>query len=86
MKDVCPDAKVQLKHNDLKLTLSSPRDELVFAAFGIAGTHDKKRMQIGFYGRKPLQGNSWKIWAHLFDDTVMSFKVYIEHCGNIVIA
>lgn len=73
--NIYPDAKVDLKRNEIELTISSPNEDHEFAVFGTPGTEDKKRMQMGIFGGKPKQGKRWQIFVTLFDDTMMAFKV-----------
>jgi len=73
-----PDAKVELKHNWIELSISSPSRDHEFAVFGTPKTEDKKRMQMAIFGRKPMQGIHWHICVTLFDDTLMAFKVQKE--------
>jgi len=70
-----PDAKVELKHNEVELTISSPNEDHEFAVFGRPEIEDKKRMQMGIFGGKPTQGKHWHIFVTLFDDTMIAFKV-----------
>ena len=80
IKLICPNSSVEMKHNDIEVTLPSPREDLTFAAFGNPGKDDKKRMQMAIYARKAVQGRDWKIFVHLFDDTLLSFKVVFFFC------
>ena len=73
-----PDAKVELKRNEIELTISSPNEDHKFAVFGTPDRGDKKRMQMGIFGGKPAQGKYWQIVVTLFDDTMMAFKVQKE--------
>ena len=70
-----PDAKVELKHNVIELTISSPNEDHEFAVFGTPEIGDKKRMQMGIFGEKPTQGKHWHIFVTLLDDTMMAFQV-----------
>lgn len=77
--DLYPNAKVEVKHrNSIILTLDPPDEYHEFAVFGLPKEDDIKRMQMGLFGEKPVQGQEWKIWAILFDDTMMAFKVNIH--------
>ena len=73
-----PDSKVELKHNEIELSISSPNEDHEFAVFGIPEIEDKKRMQMAIFGEKPIQGKHWHIFVTLFDDTMMAFKVQKE--------
>ena len=70
-----PNAEVEIKRNFVKVTIDSPQENHEFAVFGIPDVNDRKRMQVGLFGEKPLQGEDWKIWVILFDDTMMAFQV-----------
>lgn len=73
--ELYPNAEVEMKRNIVKVTIDSPQENHEFAVFGIPDVNDKKRMQVGLFGKKPLQGEDWKIWVILFDDTMMAFQV-----------
>ena len=73
-----PDAKVELKRNEIELTISSPNEDHEFAVFGTPEIEDKKRMQMGIFAGKPTQGKHWQIFVTLLDDTIMAFKVQKE--------
>ena len=73
-----PDARVEQKRNEIEITISSPNEDHDFAVFGTPEREDKKRMQMGIFGRKPTQGKNWQIFVTLFDDTMMAFKVQKE--------
>ena len=75
ISDVFPDAKVELKRNYVELIINVPMDCYEFAVFGTPLKNDRKRMQMGVFGEKPVQGRDWKIWVTLFDDTRMAFQV-----------
>lgn len=70
-----PDAKAELKRNEIELTISSPNKNHEFAVFGTPEREDKKRMQMGIFGGKPKNGKHYQIFVTLFDDTMMAFKV-----------
>ena len=72
---VYPDAKVQLIHNDIEVTLPSLQEDVEIAAFGRPGKDDKKRMQMAIFAKRPIQGRDWKIWVYLVDDTNPACKV-----------
>ena len=72
---VCPEAEVQLKHNDIEVTLPSLQEDVEIAAFGRPGKDDKKRMQMAIFAKRPKQGRDWKIWVYLVDDTNPACKV-----------
>ena len=72
---VYPEAEVQLKHNDIEVTLPSLQEDVEIAAFGRPGKEDKKRMQIAIFAKRPKQGKEWKIWVYLVDDTSPAFEV-----------
>ena len=72
---VCPEAEVQLKHNDIEVTLPSLLEDVEIAAFGRSGKDDKKRMQMAIFAKQPKQGRDWKIWVYLVDDTNPACKV-----------
>ena len=73
--DFYPDATVEVKHNYIELTIPKPNEDHEFAVFGIPEMNDKKRMQMGIFGKKPTQGKDWSTVVTLFDDTMMAFKV-----------
>lgn len=73
--DFYPDANVKVKHNYIELTIPSPKEDHEFAVFGTPETKDKKRVQVGIFGKKPMQGKQWEVFVTLFDDTMMAFKV-----------
>ena len=72
---VCPEAEVQLKHNDIEVTLPSLQEDVEIAAFGRPGKDDKKRMQMAIFAKRPKQGRDWQIWVYLVDDTNPACKV-----------
>ena len=72
---VYPDAKVQLMHNDIEVTLPSLQEDVEIAAFGRPGKDDKKRMQMAIFAKRPKQGRDWQIWVYLVDDTNPACKV-----------
>ena len=72
---VCPEAEVQLKHNDIEVTLPSLEEDVEITAFGRPGKNDKKRMQMAIFAKRPKQGRDWKIWVYLVDDTNPACKV-----------
>ena len=72
---VYPDAKVQLIHNDIEVTLPSLQEDVEIAAFGRPGKDDKKRMQMAIFAKRPKQGRDWRIWVYLVDDTNPACKV-----------
>ena len=72
-----PDAKVQLIHNDIEVTLPSLQEDVEIAAFGRPGKEDKKRMQMAIFAKRPKQGRDWKIWVYLVDDTNPACKVFL---------
>lgn len=73
--DIFPGAKVELGRNYVELSLNAPLNCYEFAVFGTPMKNDRKRMQMGVFGEKPVQGRDWKIWVALFDDTRMAFQV-----------
>ena len=75
INELYPDAKIEMKHNLVYVTIDSPNENHEFAVFGTPEVNDKKRMQLGLFGEKPVKGKDWKIWAILFDDTMMAFQV-----------
>ena len=75
IKEVYPDAKVETKHNDIRLTLPVLRESLEVAAFGIPGKDDQKRMQMAIFGKEPTKACDWHIRVYLIDDSEMAFKV-----------
>ena len=77
---VYPEAEVQLKHNDIEVTLPSLQEDFEIAAFGRAGKDDKKRMQMAIFAKRPKQGRDWKIWVDLVHDTSPACEV----CGAIM--
>ena len=72
---VCPEAEVQLKHNDIEVTLPSLEEDVEITAFGRPGKNDKKRMQMAIFAKRPKQGRDWKIWVYLVDDTSPACEV-----------
>lgn len=76
--DFYSDAKVEPKHNEIELSISSPNEDHEFAVFGTPEIEDKKRMQMAIFGGKPIQGKHWPIFVTLFDDTMMAFKRVCE--------
>ena len=70
-----PEAEVQLKHNDIEVTLPSLQEDVEIAAFGRPGKGDKKRMQIAIFAKRPKLGKDLKIWVYLLDDTNPAFEV-----------
>ncbi|KAM7434827.1 Netrin receptor unc5c [Porites harrisoni] len=66
---VYPDAKVQLMHNDIEVTLPPLQEDVEIAAFGRPGKEDKKRMQMAIFAKRPKQGRDWQIRVYLVDDT-----------------
>ena len=74
---VYPDAKVQLIHNDIEVTLPSLQEDVEIAAFGRPGKDDKKRMQMAIFAKRPKQGRDWQIWVYLVDDTNPACKVFL---------
>lgn len=75
IKEVYPDAKVETKHNDIRLTLPVLRESLEVAAFGTPGKDDQKRMQMTIFGKEPTKACDWHIRVYLIDDSEMAFKV-----------
>ena len=75
LHELYPNAEIEMKRNIVKVTIDSPQENHEFAVFGIPDVNDRKRMQVGLFGEKPLQGEDWKIWVILFDDTMMAFQV-----------
>ena len=73
--EVCPDATVEEKHNDIEVTLPTLCEDTEIAAFGIPGNDDQKRMQMAIFGKKPTQGRDWQIRVYLIDDSTIAFKV-----------
>ena len=78
IKELYPDAIVEMSKNSIEVTLNSPKENHQFAVFGTPDVIDKKRMQLGLFGEKPVTGRDWKILPILFDDTVMAYQVYIR--------
>lgn len=74
LHELYPNAEVEMKRNIVKVTIDSPQENHEFAVFGFPDVNDRKRMQVGLFGEKPLQGEDWKIWVILFDDTMMAFQ------------
>lgn len=75
INELYPNAEVEMKHNIVKVTIDSPQENHEFAVFGVPDVNDRKRMQVGLFGEKPLRGEDWKIWVIIFDDTMMAFQV-----------
>ena len=73
-----PDAKVDIKHNTIELSITSPKEDHEFAVFGTPEIEDKKRMQLGIFGETPTKGKNVLFHAALFDDTMMAFEVKIK--------
>ena len=78
IKELYPDAIVEMSKNSVEVTLNSPKGNHQFAVFGTPDAIDKKRMQLGLFGEKPVIGKDWKIVPILFDDTVMAYQVCIR--------
>ncbi|RMX40223.1 hypothetical protein pdam_00014346 [Pocillopora damicornis] len=74
IKEVYPDAKVETKHNDIRLTLPVLGQSLEVAAFGVPGKDDQKRMQMVIFGKEPAKACDWDIRVYLIDDSEMAFK------------
>ena len=72
---VYPEAKVQLKHSDIEVTLPSLQEDVEITAFGRPGKDDKKRMQMAIFAKQPKQGRDWKIWVYLVDETSPACEV-----------
>lgn len=70
-----PDAKVEMKHNAVTVTLPPIEEDLEVAAFGTPGKNDVIRKQIAVFGPKPEKGKSWTINIFLYDDTLVAFQV-----------
>lgn len=70
-----PKAEVQMKTNDISITLPPLQEDTEIAVFGKPGKHDLKRMQMYVFGAKPVQGRKWMIYVYICDDTNMAFKV-----------
>ena len=83
INELYPNAEVKMKHNIVEVTIDSPQENHEFAVFGVPDVNDRKRMQVGLFGEKPLQGEDWKIWVIIFDDTMMAFQVcyYVSFLG-----
>nr|XP_058953133.1 uncharacterized protein LOC131780545 isoform X1 [Pocillopora verrucosa] len=82
IKEVYPDAKVETKHNDIRLTLPVLRQSLEVAAFGIPGKDDQKRMQMAIFGKEPTKACDWHIRVYLIDDSEMAFKQICKKVEN----
>ncbi|XP_022785481.1 uncharacterized protein LOC111325831 [Stylophora pistillata] len=72
------DATVKINHNIIELTIPSPNENHEFAVFGKPEIEDKKRMQVGLFGKKPTKGNNILVHVVLFDDTLMAFENVCE--------
>ena len=70
IQEVYPDAKVETKHNDIRLTLPVLRESLEVAAFGTPGKDDQKWMQMAIFGKEPTKACEWRIRVYLIDDSV----------------
>ena len=70
-----PKAEVQMKTNDISITLPPLREDTEIVVFGKPGEHDLKRMQMYVFGAKPVQGRNWMIYVYICDDTDMAFEV-----------
>ena len=70
-----PKAEVQMKTNDISITLPPLQEDTEIAVFGKPGEHDLKRMQMYVFGAKPVQGRNWMIYVYICDDTDMAFEV-----------
>ena len=75
LSTVCPGAKVEVKHNDVIVTLPSLQEAIEMAVFGTPGEKDMKRMQMGIFGREPKKGKDWHIYTVLYDDTIIASQV-----------
>ena len=72
---VYPEATVQLKPNDIEVTLPSLQEDVEVAAFARPGKDDKKRMQMAIFAKQPKQGRDWKIWVYLVHETSPACEV-----------
>ena len=72
---VYPEAEVQLKYNDIEVTLPSLQEDEVINAFRRPGKEDKKRMQMAIFAKQPKQGKDWQIWVYLVGDTSPACEV-----------
>ena len=70
-----PDAKVEVKHNSVTVTLPPIQERLEVAVFGTPGENDMIRKQIAIFGPNPEKGLNWTFNAILYDDTVQAFEV-----------
>lgn len=70
-----PDAKVEVKHNSVTVTLPPIQEYLEVAVFGTPGENDMIRKQIAIFGPKPEKGLNWTINIILYDDTEQAFEV-----------
>lgn len=70
-----PGAKVEMKTNDISITLPPLQEDTEIAVFGKPGENDLKRMQMYVFGAKPVQGRKWIISVYICDDTDMAFEV-----------
>ena len=76
LSEVYPDAKVEVEHNSVIVTLPPLQEDLEIAAFGSLGEKDMKRMQMAVFGRRPTnRREDWFINVVLYDDTVEAFQV-----------
>ena len=75
IKNIYPDATVQVKQNYIELTLPTVEESHEFAVFGTPEVKDKKRMRLGIFGGKATRGQDWNIVGTLLDDTMMAFEV-----------
>lgn len=73
--EYCPGAKVEVKPNDVMVTLPPLKEALLVAVFGEPGENDMKRMQMAIFGRKPTKGKDWRIYIELYDDTITTSQV-----------
>ena len=72
---VYPEAEVQLKYNDIEVTLPSLQEDEEITAFGRPGKEDKTKMQMAIFAKQPKQGKDWQIWVYLVDDTSPACEV-----------
>lgn len=78
IKNIYPDATVQVKQNYIELTLPTVEESHEFAVFGTPEVKDKKRMRLGIFGGKATRGQDWNIVGTLLDDTMMAFETLCE--------
>lgn len=78
LSEANPKAKVEMKTNDISVTLPPLQEDTEIAVFGKPGENDFKRMQMYLFGAKPVQGRKWTIDVYICDDTDLAFENLCE--------